>query len=84
MSEIFNDHEGVVVGLDEPVELLVVVPVTVLKCSLCFAPEILPPLRHVEVDGPQRDVLLGAHEDQLVAVRAPGSLDVYCLKGGEY
>ena len=79
MSEIFYDHEGVIVSLDEPVELLIVMSARVAEGLLSFSPEILSPLLHVEVDGPEVCVLLGADEGELVAVGAPGPLDVYCL-----
>ena len=34
---------------------------------------------HLEGDCPKLLVLLGAHEDELVTVRAPGVLHVNCL-----
>ena len=80
MSEIFYDHEGVVVSLDEPVKLLIVVVVTVFEGLLSFAPQIVSSFRNIEIDSPKITVLLRAHEDQLVTVRAPSLLHVDGLK----
>ena len=77
--EILYNHEGVIISLEEPVELLPVVLVTVLEAFLSFPPELLPPLADIESHGPQGGVLLGAHEEEFVAVRAPGVLDVDSL-----
>ena len=81
--EILYNHEGVIISLEEPVELLPVVLVAVLEAFLSFPPELLPPLADVESHGPQLGVLLGAHEEEFVAVGAPGVLDVDSLHSTE-
>ena len=70
-SQIFYDHESVVISFDEPVEFLSVVLVAVLECPLSFAPQSLPAFTDIEGDGPELFVLLGAHEDQFITVRSP-------------
>ena len=77
--EILYNHEGVIISLEEPVILLPVVLVAVIEPSLGLPPEVLPPLADVESHSPQGLVLLGAHEDQLVTVGAPGVLNVHSL-----
>ena len=71
-SQIFYDHESVVISFDEPVVLLPVVLVAVLECPLRFAPQILPAFTDIESYGPELFVLLRAHEEEFVTVRAPG------------
>ena len=71
-SQIFYDHESVIVCFDEPVKLLSVVLVAVLKSPLSFAPQILPAFTDIEVYGPELFVLLRAHEEEFVTVRSPG------------
>ena len=71
-SQIFYDHESVIISFDEPLEFLSVVLVAVLKSPLSFAPQILPAFTDIEVYGPELFVLLRAHEDEFVTVRAPG------------
>ena len=78
--EVLHNHEGVIVRLHEPLELLEVVIVDVLEALLGLAPQPLPPLLDLELDSAQLAVLLGAHEEQLVAVAAPGVLHVNCLQ----
>ena len=80
--EILYNHEGVIISLEEPVVLLPVVLVAVIKPSLGFPPEVLPPLADVESHSTQVLVLLGAHEDELVTVGAPGVLYVHSLRNG--
>ena len=75
-SEIFYDHESVVISFDEPMELLSVVLVAVLESPLSSAPKILPAFTDIEVDGPELFVLLRAHEDEFVTVRSPGVFNV--------
>ena len=75
-SEIFYDHESVVISFHKPVELLPVVLVAVLECLLSFAPKILPAFTDVESDSPELFVLLRAHEDQFITVRSPGVFNV--------
>ena len=78
--EVLHYHEGVIVRLHEPLKLLEVVVVDVLEALLGLAPQPLPPLLDLELDGAQLAVLLGAHEEQLVAVATPGVLNMDCLK----
>ena len=75
-SQIFYDHESVIISFDEPLEFLSVVLVAVLECPLSFAPQILPAFTDIEGDGPELFVLLGAHEDQFITVRSPGVFNV--------
>ena len=77
--EILYNHEGVIISLEEPVKLVPVVLVAVLEASLSFAPEVLSALTDIESHGPQCWILLGAHEEEFVAVRSPGVLDVNSL-----
>ena len=78
--EVLHYHEGVIVRLHEPLKLLEVVVVDVLEALLGLAPQPLPPLLDLELDSAQLAVLLGAHEEQLVAVATPGVLNMDCLK----
>ena len=78
--EILYNHEGVIISLDEPVELLPVVLVAVLEASLSLAPEVLPALTDVERHCPEGQVLLGTHEDELVTVGTPCVLYVHSLR----
>ena len=78
--EVLHNHEGVIVRLHEPLELLEVVVIDVLEALLGLAPQPLPPLLDLELDGAQLAVLLGAHEEQLVAVATPRVLNVDCLE----
>ena len=82
--EILYNHEGVIISLEEPVVLVPVVLVAVVEPSLGLPPEVLPPLADVESHSPQGLVLLGAHEDQLVAVGAPGVLHMNGLRSGRF
>ena len=77
--EVLHNHEGVIVRLHEPLKLLEVVVVDVLEALLGLAPQPLPPLLDLELDSAQLAVLLGAHEEQLVAVATPGVLHMNCL-----
>ena len=77
--EILNNHECVVICLEEPVKLVPVMLVAILEAPFSFSPEVLPPLADVESHGPEAQVLLGAHEDELVTVGAPGVLYVDSL-----
>ena len=78
--EILNNHECVVICLEEPVKLVPVMLVAILEAPFSFSPEILPSLADVESHGPEGQVLLGAHEDELVTVGAPGVLYVDSLR----
>ena len=79
--EVLHNHESVIVRLHEPLELLEVVVIDIFETLLCLVPQPLSPLLDLELDSAQLAVLLGAHEDQLVAVAAPGVLNVDCLQG---
>ena len=78
--KVLHNDEGVIISLHKPLKVFKVVFVDIFEALLGLAPQPLPPLLDLELDGAQLAVLLGAHEEQLVAVATPSVLHVYCLK----
>ena len=66
--EILNNHECVVICLEEPVKLVPVMLVAILEAPFSFSPEILPSLADVESHGPEGQVLLTQHNTRTALV----------------
>ena len=72
--EILDDDKGVIIRLQEPVRVMEVIFVQIQMSLLCLGPQVLPALPDMETHRRQTEVLLGAHEQELVAPPAPGGL----------
>ena len=77
--KVLHNDKGVIISLHKPLKVFKVVFIDIFEALLGLAPQPLPPLLDLELDGAQLAVLLGAHEDQLVAVATPGVLHMNCL-----
>ena len=78
--KVLHNDKGVIISLHKPLKVFKVVFIDIFEALLGLAPQPLPPLLDLELDGAQLAVLLSAHEEQLVAVTTPGVLHVDCLK----
>ena len=78
--KVLHNDKGVIISLHKPLKVFKVVFIDIFEALLGLAPQPLPPLLDLELDSAQLAVLLGAHEEQLVAVATPGVLHVDCLK----
>ncbi len=76
VAEVLQHHIGVIVRLHEPVGVLQVLVVGVVETAHRFRPQVVAALVHVQLDGRQGGIRLGAHEDQHIAPLAPGGLHV--------
>ena len=78
-SQIFYDHESVIISFDKPVEVISVVLVAILESLFSFAPKILSAFTDIEGDGTELLILLRADEDEFITVRTPGVFNMNSL-----
>ena len=71
MTQVLDDHVRIVVGLQKPVGLVAMVLVDVVEGEHRLHRQVVASVRHADVDGRERRVLVVADEQDAVAAFRP-------------